>query len=161
MTGALLGLLLAGAALPVAERAQLDAAVQEIFVPYTQSDDTPAASWQRHIYSAEIRALIAHWERVMPADEPDSLSDGDWLCQCQEFDHKAFRAVPLAVTALGPGTAEVRMRIDIGFGTRRDARIIMKKESAGWMLDDFRGPDFPKGLKQKIRETIAEDEKAR
>lgn len=158
-----LALLLAGAALPAAERAALDAAVKGIFAPYRDPDTTPAASWQRHIFSAETAALIAHWQRVMPQDEVDALNDGDWLCQCQEFDHKAFRAVPLSTRASGNDRAEVRLRVELGFGARRDARLTFhkemgRKEAGGWVLDDLQGPDFPKGLKQKPRDTIAEDE---
>lgn len=159
MTGAVSALLLfAGAALPVADRAALDASIKDIFAPYRDPDATPAASWQRHIYSADTTALIAHWQRVMPQDEVDALNDGDWLCQCQEFDHKAFRAVPLSVRALGPGRAEARMRVELGYGARRDARLVLRRESGEWVLDDFFGPDFPKGLKAKLRQTIAEDE---
>lgn len=158
MSSAIITLMLAGAALPAADQAAVQGAVKEIFAPYSQADDTPATSWQRHIYSAEVAALIAHWERVMPADEPDALNDGDWLCQCQEFDHKVFRALPLSTRALGPDMAEVRLRVDIGFGTRRDARLTLRREAGGWLLDDFFGPDFPKGLKQKLRDTIKEDE---
>jgi hypothetical protein len=57
-----------------------------------------------------------------------------------------------------PGLAEVRVRLSLGFGERRAARLVMKREANGWRLDDLvAAPDFPRGLKRKLRETIAED----
>ena len=49
-------------------------------------------------------------------------------------------------------------RLSLGFGERPAARLVMKREANGWRLDDlFATPDFPQGLKRKLRETIAED----
>lgn len=151
-------LLLAGAALPATDKAALDASVAGIFAPYRKPEVDATPSWERPIYTAEVRALIARWQQVMPKGEVDALNDGDWLCQCQEFDRRNFRAVPLATRGLGASAAEVRLRVDLGWGARRATRLLMKREGGSWLLDDFFGPDFPKGLKQKIRETIKEDE---
>lgn len=152
-----LALILAGAALPAADKVAVDAAIARIYGPYGQNKEQQLL-WERPIYSAEIRALIAHWQRVVPKDEVDALNDGDWLCQCQDADYRAFRAVPLGMRRLADGRAEVRLRVELGFGARRPTRLLMKREGGGWLLDDLYGPDFPKGLKQKLRETIKEDE---
>lgn len=151
-------LLLAGAALPAADRAAIDARVQEIFRPY-KLPPTPTASWDYPIFSAETAALIAHWRRVVPENEPDALNDGDWFCLCQDFDQKSFSATPAPARALRPRVAEVRVRVDLGYGQIRNERLVFKKEAAAWLVDDlFAGPDFSRGLKQKLRQTIAEDE---
>lgn len=157
MSAILSSLLLAGAALPAADRAAIDARVRAIFRPYS-GPVTTLASWDHPAFSAETAALIAHWKRVQPRDEPDALNDGDWFCLCQDFDRKAFRAVAGPPIRMAPGLAEVRVRLSLGFGERREARLVMKREANGWRLDDLVAtPDFPRGLKRKLRETIAED----
>ena len=151
-------LLLAGAALPAADSAAIDARVKAMFRPYSLPS-TSKSAWEYPIFSAETAALIAHWQRVLPKDEPDALDDGDWFCLCQDFDQKAFRAAPSAAQTIAPGVAEVRVRLNLGSGETRSERLVFKREANGWRLDDlFAAEDFPSGLKQKLRETIAEDE---
>ncbi len=151
-------LLLASAALPAADSAAIDARVKEIFRPYP-GPTTTQAPWERPLFSTETAELIAHWLRVQPKDEPDALNDGDWFCLCQDFDPKGFRALAQVAGAVRPDIAEVRVRVMLGYGEARDERLIFRKEGAAWKLDDlFADPDFPSGLKQKLRETIAEDE---
>lgn len=151
-------LLLAGAALPAADSAAIQARVKAMFRPYSLPA-TSKSPWEYPIFSAETAALIAHWQRVQPRDEPDALNDGDWFCLCQDFDQKKFRAVPGPAQALAPGLAEVGVSVDLGFGETRAERLVFKREASGLRLDDlFADSDFPRGLKQKLRETIAEDE---
>jgi len=162
MLATILPLILATASPSTADSAALDAQVAEIFRPYTQDMDDTAA-WDRPLFSAEVTALIAHWEKVQPDDEPDALNDGDWFCQCQDWDEKKFKVTPRGRAVLPGGTAEVSVKIDLGFDDIhdvRDARLIFRKEGAAWKLDDLFAPQaFPKGLKQALRDTIVEDEK--
>jgi hypothetical protein len=44
-----------------------------------------------------MTALIARWKAVMPQDEVDALNDGDWLCQCQDWDGDGFRATIVSI----------------------------------------------------------------
>lgn len=145
--------------LAASDKAAIESMVAEIFAPYSAEETTPAAPWQRRIYSTETGALIAHWEKVQPSGEPDALNDGDWLCQCQDFDHKAFQAKTLVVWRPSRDVVKVSMELNLGHGVPRSARLTMARQGGEWRLDDIHGPDFPKGLKQKLRETIAEDEK--
>ena len=84
-------LLLAAAAPSVAERSEIETTVVGIFQPYMGPAGAVAA-WDQPIYSAEVAALIARWKAVMPEGELDGLNDGDWLCQCQDWDVDAFQA---------------------------------------------------------------------
>jgi hypothetical protein len=118
-----------------------------------------AAVWERPIFARDTAALIARWQRVMPDGELDGLNDGDWLCLCQDWDHTKFRVTTLNRQPLGPGAAEVRLAIQLGNGQRREGRLRLLKEAAGWRIDDLFASDFPRGLRQALRETIAEDEK--
>jgi hypothetical protein len=162
----LMPLLLAGVALPATDlpapdRAAIDARLREVFRPYSRPPVAKAA-WDYPVFSAEMTALIAHWKRVQPKDEPDDLNDGDWFCLCQDFDEKKFRATPGAVQLVGPGVAEVAVSVFLGFDEPRSERLVLKQEAGGWRVDDLLAPeDFPHGLKQKLRETIAADEALR
>lgn len=152
-------LLLAAAPLSAGEQALVDVAVERMFAPYRRESSAQAA-WQSPAYSAETAALIARWEAVRPSDEVDDLSDGDWLCQCQDWDWRGFRAVSGRTRLLSPNLVEVPVRLDIGWGTVRTARLRLKREQGAWVLDDlFHASGMPRGLKQALRETIAADEK--
>lgn len=158
MTASILpALLLAAVGLSATEQTALDATVAEIFRPYgEEANDKPP--WDYPIYSAETAALIAHWQRVVPQDEPDELNDGDWLCLCQDWDAEEFKAILGSREALSADTAQVEVKLDLGFGEGRDAKLILKKEGTSWRLDDLFAESFPRGLKQALRETIAADE---
>lgn len=143
------------AAAPAAE--DPEAAVAAIFAPYSGPATGTTASWDYPIYSRQTAELIGRWRAVDPKDEPDALSDGDWLCLCQDFDRQAFRATVVAQRAARGGTL-VSVRLELGAGARRDAQLVLKREGGTWKLDDlYAAPDFPNGLKQKLQETILED----
>lgn len=150
---------LTGGALPAVDRSAIDASVARIYAPY-RSGGSEEAAWERPVFSARTAALIAQWQKVMPADEVDNLNDGDWFCLCQDWDQEKFRHAVIARRALGKGMVEATVRLDIGFGEKRDLRMTFAREKGGWRLDDlFAAQDFPRGLKQALRETIAEDRK--
>lgn len=133
-----------------------EAAVAAIYAPYS-SPTNATASWDHPIFTKQTSDLIARWRRVTPQDEPDALSDGDWLCLCQEFDNKAFAATILSRREES-GATVVTVRLDLGFNARREAQLVLKREDGAWKLDDiYAAPDFPNGLKQKLQETILED----
>jgi hypothetical protein len=53
---------------------------------------------------------------------------------------------------------QVSVRLDLGYNTRREAQLVLKREGGAWKLDDlYAAPDFPSGLKQKLQETILEE----
>lgn len=159
MIAIFLPFLLAGAAIPASDAAALDARVTEIFRPYALDQDDQAP-WDRPLFSAEVAGLIAEWQRVVPDDEPDELNDGDWFCQCQDWDAKAFKVVRSAPQPVaGGGTAvEVKITLFADAYEPRPARLLFRKEAGQWKLDDILAPDaFPKGLKQALRDTIAAD----
>lgn len=157
----ILPLLASLAALSAADTAALDQRAAEIFRPY-KDGSSDKASGDYPVFSADTAALIAHWQRVLPPDEPDRLNDGDWFCQCQDWNADGFKATMGEATALPDGTAEVVVKVDLGFDEvpdLREARLVFRREEAGWKLDDMFAADaFPEGLKQALRETIAEDE---
>jgi hypothetical protein len=133
-----------------------EAAVAAIYAPYAVPT-TATPSWEYPIYTRQTAELIAHWRRVTPQDEPDALSDGDWLCLCQDFDAKAFTAQVVSKRE-ARGETLVTVRLGLGFETKREAQLVLKREGGAWKLDDlYAAPDFPNGLKQKLQETILEE----
>lgn len=153
-------LLLAAIAPQSADAVAIDQAVAALFAPYSQ-ETTSEAVWDRPIFSREVSELIAHWQAVMPEDEPDALNDGDWLCQCQDWDPKSFAVLIAKRKSRGPDEAETRVTLDLGWGATRKARLILRREEGQWRLDDLYATDFPKGLKRALRDTIGADEASR
>ena len=157
MLATLVPLLLAAAAPSAADRSELEKTFVEIFRPYA-APPSGTAAWEFPIYSAEVTALIAQWRQRASADEPDALSDGDWLCQCQEWDDQAFSATIASIGMAGEDLAEVEIAVDLGSGgpeSVRAERLVLKREEGDWKIDDLVGESFPQGLKQALRETIA------
>jgi hypothetical protein len=159
MLTTLVPLLLAAAAPSAAERSEIETTVVGIFRSYRGPPGTVAA-WDYAIYSAEVTALIARWKAVQPEGELDGLNDGDWLCQCQDWDGDAFQARIESIAMPEPGVAEVALSLDLGFGTEseRQERLLLRREGDAWKIDEIFAESFPEGLKQALRETIAADE---
>lgn len=137
------------------EGAAVDRAVTALYAPYGQEQPNWDAVRALKNYSQETEALIAKWEKGLPEDEVTELGDFDWLCECQDWDSKAFK---LTIQPHGPvtdGKAEVSAKIDIGFDESRDERFLMVKEGDGWKVDDLFSESFPKGLKVALQEAIA------
>lgn len=160
MLATLVPLLLAAAAPSAVERSEIEITVVGIFASY-RGPPGPVAAWDYAIYSAEVTALIARWQAVLPEGELDGLNDGDWLCQCQDWDGDAFQARIESITMPEPGVAEVALTLDLGFaaaGSERQERLILRREGDAWKIDEIFAESFPEGLKQALRETIAADE---
>ena len=150
-------LLLAAAPRPD-DRTAVNRKLAAIYRPYTIEAVQPAV-WDRPLFTLPVRRLIARWKQVMPEGEVDDLNGGDWLCLCQDWDPKKFTAVPRGHRQLPGGVVEVTMAIDLGNGQQRSARFLLRREGAEWRIDNLFAQDFPRGLQQALRETIAVDEK--
>jgi hypothetical protein len=132
-------------------------AVRAILSPYANPATEPPAAWNRRVFSQPVAALIARWKQVRPDEEPDALSDGDWFCQCQDWDVRAFRITRITTANLTATRAEVSVSFNLSTTETRAARYVMKRESGRWVLDDLFDRSTPKGLQAALRETIAED----
>jgi hypothetical protein len=153
-------LVLATATLAPADAAAVNATVSAIYRPYRTADN-PTAAWDYPIWSDSVAALITEWKSVMPEGEVDDLNDGDWLCLCQDWDAAKFRATVTSVRPQAAGVALAAVRIDLGFGQARSARLVLRRERGQWRIDDLFSQDFPRGLKVALRQTIAADRKLR
>lgn len=150
-------LLAAGAGtMAPAERRAIDQALVVYYQPY-RAGHASGAVWDRPIFAQDLTALIARWKKSIPEDEPDGLNDGDWLCLCQDWDHTRFRVTTLGRRSLGAGAAELQLRIDLGIGQTRNARLLLRREAGGWKIADLFSSDFPEGLRTALVETTAEN----
>ncbi len=154
-------LLLASARLSASDRAALDAATIALYEPY-RTETADVAVWERDIWSREVRQLIAKWQTVIPEDEPDALNDGDWLCQCQDWDAKAFRMTITKRKKVSKDRAEVAVDIVLfKDDDPRDAFLTFRREGGRWKLDEMFTEEYSDGIKAAIRQTIAEDQALR
>ena len=158
LASSIMALAASAAALSAADRSAIDQTVARIYRPYS-IERAAAPVWERPLFSREVSALINHWQRVLPDGELDGLNDGDWLCLCQDWTARSFRVTTLGRQLRETGVIEARLRINLGNGQSRQTRLIFRKEARGWRIDDLIADDFPHGLKQALRETIAADEK--
>ncbi len=158
MSAFIASLLLASASVTHEDRATLDAATRAIYAPYQSNELNEIASWDRDIWTREIRNLVTHWQSVAPLDEPDAMNGADWLCQCQDWDSKNFRVKIKSFKALPEGMAEVGVTIDLGHDAARDAFLSFRRENGRWLLDNMHTEDYSEGIKAALRQTIIDDE---
>lgn len=151
-------LLLATAALSASDRPALDAATIAVYAPY-RDETADVAVWERDIWSREVRKLITKWQAVIPEDEPDALNDGDWLCQCQDWDANAFRMTITKRKKVSKDQAELAVDIVLfKDADPRDAFLTFRREQGIWKLDEMYTEEYSDGIKAALRQTIAEDE---
>ena len=161
MLASIVPMLLAAAAPSAADRTLIEQTVVGIITPYY--GPSTVAAWDYPVYSQDIAALIARWKAVMPEGELDGLNDGDWLCQCQDWDGNAFQATIVSIEMADDDTARVALSLDLGLGgsaTPREETLVLRREGEGWKIDDIVAESFPDGLRQALRATIADDEAA-
>ncbi|MDE2404522.1 MAG: DUF3828 domain-containing protein [Sphingomonadales bacterium] len=129
--------------------------VAELYAPYAHADMRDNGA-DRH-WSAETAALVHRWKAVTPSDEVDDLGDFDWLCHCQDWDAKAFRARVAGQRMIGPNLVELRVRLTLAHGSETGERLLLRRENGDWRIDDIFATDLPRGLKAALRRTIATD----
>lgn len=123
---------------------------------YASFNDTrmSGASFDRPIFTPQLRALIAKWRAVTPTDEVDDLSDFDWLCQCQDWDSPTFRARIIANRKVAPGRRAVTVRLN---GPPAPLRFVLQQVGGQWLIDDIFASGFPGGLRASLIRTTAAD----
>jgi hypothetical protein len=132
---------------------EMEAAIDAIYAPYfADTDDLEATlpAWERPIFSKNMTALVASWQATTPENEVDDLSGADWLCQCQDWDASTFSTEVLESTITGD-TATANVRMVVFAGAQHTATFNLVREDGAWKIDDLVAPDFPGGLRQKLR----------
>lgn len=143
---------LALAATP-ASAATPQAAIAAIYAPFNDTR-MQGASFDRPIYTPQLKALIAKWIAVTPTDEVDDFSDFDWLCQCQDWDSPTFRARIIGNRKLGSGRRAVTVALT---GPQKPLRFVLQQVDGQWLIDDIFASGFPGGLRASLIRTTAAD----
>lgn len=155
---ALAALAFAAAPARADDEADILAAAQDAFAPYTAKGDGREPEWERPIYSSEARALIEEWKAGLSDEEPEFLNDFSWLCQCQDFDAEKFLVEFEVFHADDTDTSTVVALVNLGWeGADRDeSELYFVRENGRWLLDDIVSLSFPGGLKADLKASIAE-----
>ena len=141
-----------------ARQTKLDRAVERLFRPYSKPPTAQVqAVWERPIWSRETATLIARWRKITPEDEVDDLSDGDWLCQCQDWDEHAFRLKIVSREIDPTGHTAVEVLLNIAPGPAKSIRLLMVDERDGWKLDDFVERGLNAGIQDELRRVVEKD----
>ena len=140
--------------------APIEIVIRSTFAPYSDPRVQVPDYFARPPWSAQTRALIKRWQNKPKSDQNGDdvtpLSNGDWLCQCQEWDNKLFRVNRVTVTKgkAGRMIAAVRYRV-----TAVDLRVltfVLIREGGAWRIDDLIFPDQRQTLKAQLRREIAD-----
>lgn len=146
-------MILASLALASASFLTPEATVAAVYAPYRNAQMQDAA-WERPIFAASLRALIAQWRAVTPRDEVDDLSDFDWLCQCQDWDVSTINPRVIRAVPLGAGRREVTVTLT---SRRAPLRFVLQQVRGQWLIDDLFASGFAGGLRAALVKTIAAD----
>jgi Protein of unknown function (DUF3828) len=151
-----LGLSLTAAGLPRADDAALRAAIRGIYAPYTLPSAT-TVSMERRVFSARTQLLINRWRnRRNSSDEVTPLGEGDWFCQCQDWEPKAVKVNTIQLVPLAKGKVRADVRYAISRQELRHLRFVMVREGGTWKVDDLLYDDQYGSLVTALRKEIAE-----
>jgi hypothetical protein len=132
------------------------AVVRATLAPYANAkivapDQFTAPRWGR-----QTRQLIKDWQTAPNSSgDVSPLADGDWLCQCQDWDAKAFRINTIRSTGSAPGRIIADVRYSISRSAQRRLKFVMIREAGQWRIDDLVFPDQRDSLKAQLRSETA------
>ena len=139
----------------------VNAAVTAYYEPYMRAFATgDPADWDRPIFSAAVRELVAKWKTGFNDQEVAELQDFAWLCECQDWDHTNFKPVIRAQAQPDGKSATADVALDIGWGEKREAQLQLVLEDGKWVIDDIRSQSFPEGLKAALATAIQHNAEA-
>ncbi|WP_088307554.1 DUF3828 domain-containing protein [Novosphingobium sp. B 225] len=135
--------------------AQVDAVLLKAYGGYKSDADNGPADWQKPVYSAEVTTLIKTWDKHT-GENLTALSDYSWFCDCQDWDAQKFRWTRLSLRSLGPNRAEVKVRVNAGWGSASLQRLILVRQGGRWLIDDLFSDSVPTGIKATLRQELKE-----
>jgi opacity protein-like surface antigen len=136
--------------LVAAQETALRTMVDALYAPY--KSDNPQAFTDRDVFSADTTQRLKQWRSKGPRDEVDDVSDGDWLCSCQDWDPAFFRVVTLELTPIAGGrvSANVTLQLFSDKNEVRNIRLIVVEEKLQWRIDDVFNVGNNIGLKAAL-----------
>jgi Protein of unknown function (DUF3828) len=150
-------LLIAATPAPItrADNAAIRAAIKVIYAPYLDPAKEISA-FEAPVFSARTTALIKQWRNRRSSDEVSPLSQGDWFCQCQDWDSPGFRVTAIKIQPQAKGKVIANVSYDLGWDEVRNLKFVMIRERGKWQIDDLISsggyPSLTNGLRQEIAE---------
>ncbi|MBX3477786.1 MAG: DUF3828 domain-containing protein [Brevundimonas sp.] len=129
--------------------------VRALYASYADGDDARPWSGDR-VWSARMNALVRRDAELATEDLP--YLDADPICDCQDWERLAVRAVALSPVG-ADGSVEATVRFVNG-GEDKTALLKLKREADGWRVDDVMNPGHP-SLAQNLAESNARIEAGR
>lgn len=140
---------------PAASAPDVAASVAAFYAPYKRAfAPGDPADWDRPIFSADLRRLIARWKAGFSDEEVAELQDFSWLCECQDWDSEAFEVGIEPHARPADGRVAVETGVAIGWNETRRQRLELVVEGGEWLIDDIRAESFPDGLKAALARAI-------
>jgi Protein of unknown function (DUF3828) len=150
-------LLIAATPAPItrADNSAIRAAIKTIYAPYVDPTKEISA-FEAPVFSARTKALIALWSNRRTSDEVSPLSQGDWFCQCQDWDSPGFRVTAIKIQPQAKGKIIATVSYDLGWDEVRSLKFLMIRERGRWKVDDLLYDDASIRLTTELRREIAE-----
>jgi len=142
----------AAAAPSADEAAAVKAFLEGIYAHYKTTKDTfqPMGDNVKDVFDSEMVALLDKDVKLLNGELGEI--DGDFICQCQDFDSiTATIAVQSATATTAKATADF-----VIFGDKRHNDFDLVKENGVWRVHDIRDPGQAKSLRQILEGEIAE-----
>ncbi|HWA63900.1 MAG TPA: DUF3828 domain-containing protein [Caulobacteraceae bacterium] len=132
----------------------MKAFLQGVYAHYKSSQgDTfdPLGRNLPQVFDKDMGRLMAEDTRLLKGDL--GAIDGDWLCQCQDFDSIV---ATITVHSTTPTTAKASADFKV-FDRAQHNDFDLVKEDGAWRIHDMRGvsADDPHGL--SLRETLEQE----
>jgi Protein of unknown function (DUF3828) len=147
-----------------ADEAAVRAAVTALFVPYKRppTETVQQMDFDRPVFSSRTRALIERWKnRGGPKDIVTPLADGDWFCQCQDWDYRITKLGPQKLHWLGPNHVESRALFTVFRDDQRALHLVLLRENGKWLIDNLYFENERASLATQMRFEIAKATKGR
>ncbi len=132
----------------------IETVIRKTLAPYSDPNIVAPDYLHTAPWSAQIRALIKRWENTGKADEVTSLSGGDWLCQCQDWDNKMFRVTRVKTSRGKGGSFIADTQFMVSASEPRRLKYVMIWEDGAWHIDDLIFMGDAKTLKAQLRSEI-------
>jgi hypothetical protein len=132
-----LALLAMGFSQPMTSGPVVDS-VRAIFATYSDGNsENDGVSWQRPVFTKRFTAIIRKWEAKHTNDEVPPYGDGDWFCNCQDYDVKKAKLSEVTVIKTGPGRYTASSFLYIGWDYSRRIDLRIAYENGQFLIDDI------------------------
>jgi Protein of unknown function (DUF3828) len=153
-------LLIAASPTPITrvDNGAIRAAIKVIYAPYIDPTNELSA-FEAPVFSTRTKVLITQWSNRRSSDEVSPLAEGDWFCQCQDWDAKEFRVTAIKIQPQAKGKVIANVSYDLGWDEVRSLKFLLIREAGRWKVDDLLYDNESVSLTAELRREIAEASK--